>query len=181
MGDMFGMRGPGMPQHIRQPHPQHEQFGPRGPVPHSDQGPTPEQRAQLAQIIQERRQQQAASQGAMNQPPTAPAAATGPNPTDLDPFGDLPLNPFDPSQPEGSSGHILPDLKAGVSSKAPEAKVGGRTHKQSTSEDEKPDTEDETIADLLGMFVCLFVSNFALIFSFNDGLYILDFLFDEVE
>ncbi|XP_069119821.1 histone-lysine N-methyltransferase 2C-like isoform X3 [Argopecten irradians] len=202
--DMY-MRGqfdvrPGVPGAMRQPRPPgplspHNQFSPRGSSP--QMSPVAGQHAgfkpHLLQLVQER----------MRQPnpgkpqPTTPGAQPGPSFDQFNPAGDLPKMPFDPNRPQGQ-GHPVPteipqvqpptvkhEPKDVLPGKTDEA--GGRTALPKTqkqvmsSEDEKQDTEDENISDLLdndGSFDILKYADPELDFG-DQGKSILDDLVEE--
>lgn len=121
-------------------------------------------RAHLLQLVHERmRQGQQASSGK----PQATTPPQGPPPPGYPQFGpaaDLPKMPFDPDRPAGEGQPGMPPVpqsqvklepKEALPGKSDEA--GGRvpmvkTQRQvMSSEDEKQDTEDENISDLLGI------------------------------
>ncbi|XP_060078098.1 histone-lysine N-methyltransferase 2C-like, partial [Ylistrum balloti] len=198
--DMFiGVR-PGAPGAMRQPRPpgplsQHSQFSPRGTSP--QMSPVAGQHSvfkpQLLQLVQERmRQGQQASSGKPSQPST-PGAQPAPGYEQFSPAGDLPKMPFDPnrpqsqgqsvSAPQGQQPTVKQEQKEVLPGKAEE--TGGRvakTQKQAmSSEDEKQDTEDENISDLLdndGSFDILKYADPELDFD-DQGKSILDDLVEE--
>ncbi|XP_033732984.1 LOW QUALITY PROTEIN: histone-lysine N-methyltransferase 2C-like [Pecten maximus] len=202
--DMY-MRGPfegrpGVPGAMRQPRPPgplspHNQFSPRGSSP--QMSPVPGQhtgfKPQLLQLVQER----------MRHPnpgkpqPTTPGAQPGPGFEPFSPAGELPKMPFDPNRPQGQGQSVPAEIppvqpptvkhepKEVLPGKSDEA--GGRavlpkTQKQvMSSEDEKQDTEDENISDLLdndGSFDILKYADPELDFD-DQGKSILDDLVEE--